>query len=61
MEAVKIIRILCRCPQCKGENKLVLDWNSPRRTTKCQACGEIIPTGAYTVLLASSDQRQPIF
>ncbi|MBA7708045.1 hypothetical protein ES703_116932 [subsurface metagenome] len=56
-----IVKILCRCPQCRGVNRFVVDWDRPRKTSKCQVCGEIIPTGAYRTIATSNDPNHPIF
>jgi len=56
-----IVQVLCRCPQCLGENRFVIDWNHPRIYSKCQVCGEVVPTGAYKIIITSNDQDHPIF
>ncbi len=56
-----IVRILCRCPQCRGVNRFVVAWNNVRKYSKCQVCGEVIPTGAYRTSVTSNDPDHPIF
>ncbi|MBA7648704.1 hypothetical protein ES703_56492 [subsurface metagenome] len=56
-----IVQVLCRCPQCRGENKLVVDWNNPRKLSKCQVCGEVVPTGAFKIIATSNDRDHPLF
>ena len=58
---VKVVQILCRCPQCKGENKLVINWINPRRYSKCQACGELIPTDGYKIVMLNYEPGNSIF
>jgi len=55
-----IVQMLCRCPQCRGVNKLVVDWNKPRKYSKCQGCGEVIPTEAYKIIATNNDLSRPI-
>ncbi len=56
-----IVQAICRCPQCRGVNKFVVDWRSYRIYSKCQACGEVIPTGAYRIMAISNDRDHPLF
>ena len=58
---VVIVQLLCRCPECRGVNKFVLDYNSPRKYSKCQVCGQHIPTGGYKVIMLNNDLMRPIF
>ena len=56
-----IVQVLCRCPQCQGVNKFVVDWDNPRKYSKCQVCGEVIPTGGYKIMATSNDRNHPLF
>lgn len=56
-----IVQLLCRCPQCRAVNRFVINWNKPRSHSKCQGCGEIIPTDGYKVIVFTNDQRNPLF
>ncbi|MBA7601976.1 hypothetical protein ES703_09061 [subsurface metagenome] len=55
-----IVQILCRCPQCGAENKVVADYNMRKRLHKCIGCQELIPLGGYKVMAMSNDPRYPI-
>jgi len=61
--ALKVISVemLCRCPQCRGVNKVVVDWNNPKRYHKCQVCDSLIPLGAYRVIMLNNELSNPIF
>jgi len=61
MEAVKIVRMLCRCPQCRRENRVVVSWDYPPKYHKCGGCNELVPLGGYKVLTLSNDPQNPIF
>lgn len=61
MTEVKIVQLLCRCPQCQEVNKFVLDYSNPRKYSKCQGCGEVIPTGGYRVIMLNNDLMRSIF
>ena len=56
-----IVQMLCRCPQCRAVNQFVIDWNMPRKFSRCQGCGELIPTGGYKVIAHTNDLRNPLF
>uniref|UniRef100_A0A6M3Y1N3 Uncharacterized protein n=1 Tax=viral metagenome TaxID=1070528 RepID=A0A6M3Y1N3_9ZZZZ len=56
-----IVQLLCRCPQCGKENKVVADYNQPNRYHKCIGCNELIPLGGYNVIAISNDLSRPIF
>ena len=47
--------LYCRCPQCLAPNYLVLAQAKPRKYSKCQGCGEIIPTDSYRVMISSNE------
>jgi ribosomal protein S27E len=55
------VQMLCRCPQCRAVNQFVIDWNKPRKLSKCQGCGEVIPTGGYKVIAHTNDLTNPLF
>jgi ribosomal protein S27E len=59
--SVCIVQLLCRCPQCLAANRFVLDYNKPRKYSKCQGCGEVIPTGGYKVIMLNNDLSRGIF
>ena len=46
--------VYCRCPQCFGGNYFVVVRAKPRAYSKCQHCGEVIPTGSYRLLMRSN-------
>ncbi len=56
-----VVQMLCHCPECGGINKFVIDWNYPRNYSKCQVCGQHIPTGGYKVIAHTNDLNHPIF
>ena len=58
---VVIVQLLCRCPECRGVNKFVLDYDHPRLFSKCQVCGSHIPTGAFKIIVLNNDLSRPIF
>ena len=58
---VSIEWMLCCCPQCRGVNKVVFDWNNPKKYHKCQLCNEVVPLGAYRVIATTNDPHHPIF
>ena len=58
---VCIVQLLCRCPECRGVNKFVLDYNHPRKYSQCQVCRSHIPTGGYQVIMLNNDLSRSIF
>ncbi|MBA7580555.1 hypothetical protein ES708_22448 [subsurface metagenome] len=58
---VSIVQVLCRCPQCRAENRVVVDWNMIPKYHKCQSCKELIPLGGYKVIAQTNDLSRPIF
>ena len=61
MQGVKIVQVLCRCPQCREANRVVVDWDHCPKYHKCQGCHELIPLGGYRVIATNNDLSRPIF
>ena len=53
-----MVQILCRCPECMGVNKFVVDYNNIRPMSNCHCCGAMVPTEAYLVIALTNDMSR---
>lgn len=54
---VNVMYLFARCFQCGGPNWLALDRNKVRPYSKCQACGEIVPTESMIMVSEDYDPK----
>jgi len=52
---VVTVWMYARCPECLQTNRIVVDWNNPKKYHKCQLCATITPLGAYKVWMHSNE------
>lgn len=55
------VQVLARCPECGGDNKIVVDWNNLKHYHKCQACEQSFPTELYWAMLFTNDFSHPLW
>lgn len=53
---VQTMYLVARCFQCGGPNWLAIDRNHVRPYSKCQCCGEIVPTESMIMILTDYDR-----
>ncbi len=55
-----LVYALCVCPKCGGYNQLVYRYGRILEYTKCNGCGELVPTEGYFVKTYGSIAFSPM-
>ncbi len=56
-----LVYALCVCPKCGGYNQIIYRYGRMLEYSKCNVCGELVPTESYQVKAYGSDGFSAVY